>query len=61
MAYYLDLLKKPVETAPRCPDYDEECAEVKWHFLCWQGTDIGLPPAKGYCPYVIGQKSVKRD
>ena len=61
MAYYLDLIKKPIEIAPRCQDYSDQCAEVKNHFYCWRVNTAIFSSANGYCPYVIGQKSVKRD
>ena len=42
----------PIVPAKRCPDFDEDCADVRDHFACWQGWDE-IPPADGYCPYVL--------
>lgn len=44
-----------VSGCSRCPDYDEECIDVKDHLQCFMGVNsIGwnIGPAKGYCPFV---------
>jgi len=49
------------ELAPRCPDFDRDCDDVRDHLKCWKGTadlwyiDHYTEQAQGYCPYVIGQ------
>ena len=48
--------------AKRCSDFDDDCAGVVDHYQCWKGgpclwngqPDV-MPPADGYCPYLIGQ------
>ncbi len=43
---------------PKCPDFDEECKDVKDHIRCFIGGKIFhagiygyLEQAKGYCPF----------
>ena len=55
----------PTNTAaPRCPDFDSDCAHVRDHALCAAGNVISrngevyeMPPAVGYCPYLCGMVS----
>ncbi len=50
--------------APRCPDFDSDCAYVRNHALCADGNVIfrngevyEMPPAAGYCPYLLGMEA----
>jgi hypothetical protein len=36
----------------RCPDYDEDCKEVKDHYDCYIGINCKDGTAKGYCPFI---------
>lgn len=45
--------KERLRKAPRCPDYDKDCAEVKNHYLCWI-AGAKLEVLQDYCPFVIG-------
>jgi len=48
--------------ARRCPDFDEDCADVRDHARCAAGFVVfhsrhGIletPPTDGFCPYLCG-------
>lgn len=39
----------------RCPDFDEDCKDVKDHVACYLGLYMGCGTAKGYCPFIHNQ------
>lgn len=44
-------LSTEVKNDNRCPDFDEDCKEVKDHVACYLGL-WGCGVAKGYCPFI---------
>jgi hypothetical protein len=42
---------KSVESSNTCPDYDDDCHDVKDPVSCWMGNEC-LDRAQGLCPLI---------